>query len=144
MKQADHRECISRKHGYPSFVHKAMATDTDTVSTVIAQQLVSCERVASGSSSEDANIPIYDIRRGGKEISLVNDISQGLKDSCGTGKELPTLLLYDENGLKLFEDITYLDEYYLTNEEIEVLRKNADQIADQVLSNTVLVEMGSG
>ena len=39
----------------------------------------------------------------------------------GKGKErkMPTLLLYDEQGLKLFEDITYLDEYYLTNAEIE-------------------------
>jgi len=62
----------------------------------------------------------------------------------GTQKSLPTLLLYDERGLKLFEDITYLDQYYLTNAEIEVLTTYADRIAERLRPNSVIVELGSG
>lgn len=43
-------------------------------------------------------------------------IIDSLKD--GT---LPTMLLYNEKGLQLFEAITYNDHYYLTNSEIEIL-----------------------
>ncbi|MCJ1283302.1 hypothetical protein MMC26_002630 [Xylographa opegraphella] len=59
-------------------------------------------------------------------------------------KKLPTLLLYDERGLKLFEEITYLDEYYLTNAEIEVLSRYADRIADRLVDGSQLIELGSG
>ena len=59
-------------------------------------------------------------------------------------KKMPTMLLYDEAGLKLFEEITYLDEYYLTNAEIEVLHQYADQIAERVEAGSQLIELGSG
>jgi L-histidine Nalpha-methyltransferase / hercynylcysteine S-oxide synthase len=49
-----------------------------------------------------------------------------------------------EAGLKLFEDITYLDEYYLTNAEIEVLEKHARDIAERIPGGSRLVELGSG
>ena len=57
---------------------------------------------------------------------------------------MPTLLLYDERGLKLFEDITYLDEYYLTNAEIELLENHAPAIADLVPDDCDILELGSG
>ena len=49
-----------------------------------------------------------------------------------------------EPGLKLFEQITYLDEYYLTNAEIEVLETHADAIARRIPEGSRLVELGSG
>lgn len=54
------------------------------------------------------------------------------------------MLLYDEAGLKLFEQITYLDEYYLTNAEIEVLERHADAIAERIPLDALVVELGSG
>lgn len=57
---------------------------------------------------------------------------------------MPTMLLYNEAGLKLFEDITYLEEYYLTNAEIEVLNHHADRIADRIGTGSQLIELGSG
>ncbi|CAI6091320.1 unnamed protein product, partial [Clonostachys chloroleuca] len=57
---------------------------------------------------------------------------------------LPTLLLYDEKGLQLFEDITYLDEYYLTNYEIDVLKTSATDMASKVPTGAIVVELGSG
>jgi uncharacterized SAM-dependent methyltransferase len=40
--------------------------------------------------------------------------------------------------------ITYLDEYYLTNAEINVLQKSADSIAEAIPSDSMVVELGSG
>src|SRR5690606_12684249 len=57
---------------------------------------------------------------------------------------LPTMLLYDAAGLKLFEQITYLDEYYLTGAEISVLQKWPDSIAERIEDDSVVVELGSG
>lgn len=71
------------------------------------------------------------------------------------------MLIFLKAGLRLFEKITYLDEYvcirhltmrmsanlhryYLTNAEIEVLEAYAEQIAHRVQSGSVIVELGSG
>jgi uncharacterized SAM-dependent methyltransferase len=87
---------------------------------------------------------IIDIRRETDERSILDDIKQGLRPADGGEKTLPTLLLYDEAGLKLFEQITYLDEYYLTNAEIEVLETYADHIAERIQPGSIVVELGSG
>ncbi|EOD44923.1 putative duf323 domain protein [Neofusicoccum parvum UCRNP2] len=87
---------------------------------------------------------IIDIRRDADEISLAAAISEGLRPANGGEKTLPTLLLYDEAGLRLFEKITYLDQYYLTNAEIEVLEAYADRIADRIKPGSMIVELGSG
>ncbi|KAH6614184.1 C-type lectin protein [Boeremia exigua] len=87
---------------------------------------------------------IIDIRVGSTDFDMVADIKKGLKPENGGEKRLPTLLLYDEAGLRLFEKITYLEEYYLTNAEIEVLETYAEQIARRIQSGSVLVELGSG
>ena len=91
-----------------------------------------------------SHIPIVDIRRNEFNDSMLDEIYEGLQ--LGTGKErtLPSMILYDEKGLKLFEDITYLEEYYLTNSEIEVLSTYAADIADKIPSEARIVELGSG
>jgi uncharacterized SAM-dependent methyltransferase len=92
----------------------------------------------------DNNVSIIDIRRSGLDFDLVDEIRQKFNPGKGQERRLPTLLLYDEQGLKLFEDITYLDEYYLTNAEIEVLENHADGIAQQIRAGSLVVELGSG
>lgn len=88
---------------------------------------------------------IIDIRSDAAGIELKQLIHEGLNAEDGTNeKTLPTLLLYDNKGLKLFEQITYLEEYYLTGEEIEVLEKHADRIAERIPNNALIVELGSG
>lgn len=87
---------------------------------------------------------IIDIRSDTAGIELKQEILNGLKPSDGKEKTLPTLLLYDEQGLKLFEKITYLKEYYLTGEEIDVLEKHARSIAERIPDNSMVVELGSG
>ncbi|KAF2179994.1 hypothetical protein K469DRAFT_593538 [Zopfia rhizophila CBS 207.26] len=87
---------------------------------------------------------ILDIRVGTTEFDILQDIKKGLRPENGDEKTLPTLLLYDEAGLRLFEKITYLDEYYLTNAEIEVLETYADRIAQHIRPGSIVVELGSG
>lgn len=90
------------------------------------------------------HIPIIDIRRQARNGSILDDIFRGLRPEKGKDRTLPTMVLYDEKGLKLFEDITYLDEYYLTNAEIEVLNKHAADIAKMIPPGSRLLELGSG
>lgn len=40
--------------------------------------------------------------------------------------------------------ITYLEEYYLTNSEIQVLRRSARSIAKVICSGSMVIELGSG
>lgn len=91
-----------------------------------------------------ADLDIIDIRSDQASLELTDAIKKGLDVPEGEQKTLPTLLLYDEVGLKLFEKITYLDEYYLTGEEIEVLEQNATDIASKIPENSIIVELGSG
>ena len=87
---------------------------------------------------------IIDIRQQELDFSLLDEIHKRLRPTEKPEKTLPTLLLYDEKGLKLFEDITYLEEYYLTNAEIEVLTKYAVNIAQYIQDGSLIVELGSG
>ena len=87
---------------------------------------------------------IIDIRSDTDGFDLLKDIHDGLRPISGGEKTLPTLLLYDQEGLKLFERITYLEEYYLTRAEIEVLETFADRIAERVSQDSIVVELGSG
>jgi dimethylhistidine N-methyltransferase len=59
-------------------------------------------------------------------------------------KQLPSKYFYDERGSDLFEKITRLDEYYLTNCEKEILQSNIAEISDYIGTNVMLIELGSG
>jgi uncharacterized SAM-dependent methyltransferase len=106
----------------------------------VARYLPPIKRPIHGSSIPE----IIDIRRDKVGRSLLEDIKSGLRPAGGGEKSLPTLLLYDEVGLRLFEDITYLDEYYLTEAEIEVLKTHAGKIAKRIPDGSIVLELGSG
>jgi uncharacterized SAM-dependent methyltransferase len=40
--------------------------------------------------------------------------------------------------------ITYLDEYYLTNDEIALLKAHSAKIAEHISSGSMVIELGSG
>ncbi|KAI8634350.1 histidine-specific methyltransferase [Xylariaceae sp. FL1651] len=93
------------------------------------------------------NLPkkeIIDVRRDTNGIDVRNDLLQKLQPGDGHEKKIPTILLYDEIGLKLFEEITYLDDYYLTNAEIELLNIGAAEMAKKLTPGSMIVELGSG
>lgn len=100
--------------------------------------------LVNGHGNGHGDISIIDIRRGGLDFSIVDEMRRTLHPKQGDERRMPTLLLYDEQGLKLFEDVTYLDEYYVTNAEIEVLENHANDIVQSVASGSQIVELGSG
>lgn len=86
------------------------------------------------------------------EHDLRRQIIEGLLQPSGQ-KSLPTLLLYDELGLRLYDDITTeAAEYYLFAAEEEILQKHADEIAQvmhwrddgQANIGEVVLELGAG
>jgi L-histidine Nalpha-methyltransferase / hercynylcysteine S-oxide synthase len=52
-----------------------------------------------------STIDIIDIRHDAVEINLKDEIMSSLRPHSGP-KSLPTLLLYDERGLQLFEEVS--------------------------------------
>ena len=59
-------------------------------------------------------------------------------------KTLPSRWLYDQRGSELFEEITRLDEYYLTRTETAILRAHAEEMAALCGDGVVLLEYGAG
>jgi dimethylhistidine N-methyltransferase len=59
-------------------------------------------------------------------------------------KTLPSRWLYDQRGSELFEEITTLDEYYLTRTETAILRRHAGEMAALCGERVVLLEYGAG
>ncbi len=59
-------------------------------------------------------------------------------------KTLPSRWLYDQRGSELFEEITRLDEYYLTRTETAILRRHAGEMAGLLGEDVALLEYGAG
>ena len=83
-------------------------------------------------------------------LAMRNQVVQGLSKPNGT-KTLPTMLLYDERGLRLYDDITTkAPEYYLFGAEEEILKSKADEIvrvmhhATGVVDGEIALELGAG
>ncbi|KAG6234139.1 Ergothioneine biosynthesis protein 1 [Claviceps purpurea] len=87
---------------------------------------------------------VIDIRSNKDDLNLRHALVSSFNPHDGKPRWLPTMLLYDEKGLQLFEDITYLDEYYLTGYEIELLKKHSAEIAAAIPDGSMVIELGSG
>jgi L-histidine N-alpha-methyltransferase len=71
---------------------------------------------------------------------LAHDVRIGLTSSQ---KWIPATWFYDDEGCRLFEEITELPEYYPTRTERAILHGAADDIAAAAAPRTV-IELGSG
>lgn len=90
------------------------------------------------------SIPIFDIRQTKAELRLQSDILDILTSGERTRMQIPFELLYDEKGLRLFENITRLEDYYPYHTELEIIKMNADRIACGFQEGSIIVELGSG
>ncbi|MEM6560525.1 MAG: L-histidine N(alpha)-methyltransferase [Planctomycetota bacterium] len=75
------------------------------------------------------------------EKTLLQEVLESL---ASDRPHLPCKLLYDDAGSELFEQICAQPEYYQTRTEQQILRDNAESIADEIGSDAVLVEYGAG
>lgn len=109
-------------------------------------------------ASIPSDVHIIDIRakrnRANDGPNLRDQIAAGLSKPTGQ-KTLPSILVYDERGLRLFDDISQkAPEYYLFPAEESILRRHGEDIAQAMLMHAVeegnipgggtLVELGAG
>ncbi|MGP8058329.1 MAG: L-histidine N(alpha)-methyltransferase [Acidimicrobiales bacterium] len=85
--------------------------------------------------SVDVHLTAADLR-----AALEHDVRSGL---TATNKSIPPVWFYDEEGSRLFEEITALAEYYPTRAERALLEAHAPAIARLARADT-LVELGAG
>ncbi len=77
---------------------------------------------------------------GNHELALA--VLEGLS---GKPKKLNSSFFYDQKGSDLFQQITELDEYYLTGCEFNILTKEKENIAKKLAKDPFnLIELGSG
>ena len=101
-----------------------------------------------GNMSE-GQAPIIDLRHinhgngSADVVPLLLQCAHGLQQPVGS-KRLPTILLYDEKGLQIFDRITYLEEYYPTNAEAEILNVRAGELVRTLPTGAIVVELGAG
>ncbi|KAK5732155.1 hypothetical protein LTR17_010732 [Elasticomyces elasticus] len=122
-------------------VDTAIATMPDT--TTLPRSKQNGHIPASKPKSNGEAPDIIDIRDGGELLRLADSIRSGLQAPPGS-RTLPSLLLWNEKGLKHFEAVTYTSDYYLTNAEISVLEAHSAEIAEQMQDGSILLELGSG
>ena len=72
------------------------------------------------------------------------EISEIIDGLSAEQKTISPKYFYDERGSQLFDQITRLPEYYLTNTELGIMRDNIDEIASLVGKQASLIEFGSG
>ncbi|CAE6446239.1 unnamed protein product [Rhizoctonia solani] len=81
--------------------------------------------------------------------TVIDAIIEGLSKPSGA-RSLPTLLLYNERGLRLYDDITTkATEYYLFGCEEQILSDHADEIIVRAMGaaqrdHEVVIELGAG
>ena len=73
--------------------------------------------------------------------SFERDVLTGLSQ---VQKTIPSTWLYDHRGSELFEQITGLESYYPTRNEVQVLRASAREIAQAAGPRAIVIELGSG
>jgi L-histidine Nalpha-methyltransferase len=69
-------------------------------------------------------------------------VEAALAGLTASPKTLPPMLFYDDEGCRLFYEITNLPEYYLTRTETALLRSIAPQVVPDGYRDAVLVEFG--
>jgi L-histidine N-alpha-methyltransferase len=77
------------------------------------------------------------------EMALTTEEEEILVGLMAPRKHLPCKFFYDETGSKLFEEITRLEEYYLSRAEKSILKRHAGDLMRGV-EGASLVEIGSG
>lgn len=75
------------------------------------------------------------------EDSFREEVVRGLQ---AVPKQIPSKFFYDERGSQLFDEITQLEEYYLTRTEIGILHQHIGAIVARIGLHALLVEYGSG
>ncbi|MCJ1245586.1 hypothetical protein MMC30_002790 [Trapelia coarctata] len=87
---------------------------------------------------------IMDIRMEQPQVCLSKSIRHSLQGTNDIGPSIPQTLLWNDDGLKLFESITRLEEYYLTQDELEIFEQRSEDLALMIKPYSLMIDLGSG
>lgn len=100
--------------------------------------------IAEPLSSKPQHVQLFDIRSDTEQQSLRDELDDMLSKPADVPMRLPFLLLYDNTGLQLFEQVTKLQSYYPTKTETQILSQYSDDLVQGFQDNAILIELGSG
>jgi L-histidine N-alpha-methyltransferase len=90
----------------------------------------------------DLDLPQFNVHDlGWNKVSFLEALLDGLSRPQ---KAIPCAYLYDHRGMRYFEQICRLPEYYPYRTEIRILQSHAPEIAELIGPDAVLYELGSG
>ena len=87
----------------------------------------------------ESSLELHDFEPGRNRFRA--EVLSGLRKSQ---KELPSKLLYDEQGSHWFERITQLEEYYPTRTETTIMENSILEMVAKIGPDALLIEYGSG
>lgn len=76
----------------------------------------------------------------------VNQLKETLT-AVNDSQEVPTMpdeLLYDDNGLLIWNQIISIPQFYQTHDEIALFDRNSTEILRHVPENVTMIDLGSG
>jgi EasF-like predicted methyltransferase len=121
--------------------------DSITTSTSPSRSTREAAPTAITAASVRESLDILDIRGPSvtPSLSLRAKTLESLSLSFGS-KCFPSLLLWNENGQRLFNEILTTSDYYPLRTEMDLVQQNAHDIAQKIVSSgsTLLVELGAG
>jgi uncharacterized SAM-dependent methyltransferase len=84
---------------------------------------------------------ILDIRQSHSTLNLAEEITNSLR---GQPPSLPSLLLWDDRGQKLFDRFSQRPSYYPFHGEMDVLSQYGSSIGASIPTDEILLELGCG
>ena len=98
---------------------------------------------------KDSSVPagigdVIDI--GGSNLDILKHMLEQslLEKNGGQQPLLPSAVMSDDVGLKIWSEITHSSEYYQTRDEIELLKQHGPEIAQHIPSSCTVIDLGSG
>ena len=87
------------------------------------------------------SLALVELDEDGVAKAFRTEVLEGLAQ---TPKAVPARWFYDDEGSRLFEEITRLSEYYPTRAETEILTQRCDDFRRLIEPGRAVVEFGSG
>jgi len=93
-------------------------------------------------SEPDLSLPPFNVHDlNWNQVSFIEALLNGLSRPQ---KAIPCAFLYDRRGMRYFDQICRMPEYYPYRTEIRILQSHAPEIAELIGAEAVLYELGSG
>jgi hypothetical protein len=95
-------------------------------------------------ANQSGTLKVLDIRHHGDDTSNLRDELVASLTRPVSFKTVPSILLWDDRGQRLFEDILACSQYYPFRAELALLNKYSDEMVAAVGQNRLVIELGAG